>query len=50
MLIEPEWWEWVVLDDNGISGISDDAPDDMKAAFEAFWKAASLPEGQAIKL
>lgn len=50
MLIKPEWWEWVVLDDNGISGISDDAPDDMKAAFEEFQKSITVPEGQIIKL
>lgn len=31
----PEIWdEWAVYDDNGISGLRDDAPEDVKKAYE----------------
>jgi hypothetical protein len=33
----PEIWDnWVTYDDNGISGIRDDAPDNVKQEFEKY--------------
>ncbi len=33
MRIPEIWDDWVKYDDNGISGIRDDAPEDVKKAF-----------------
>lgn len=47
----PEIWDdWVVYDDKGISGIRDDAPDDVKKAFEEWQNKQKDLESQHLKI
>lgn len=36
MRIEEFWDKWVLFDDNGVVGISEDAPEEAKKAFEEY--------------
>lgn len=44
------WDDWVTYDDNGISGIRDDAPEDVKKEFEKYQNQKKTLESEHTKL
>ena len=51
MMIKPEWWEYAVFDDDGfISGIKEDAPKEVKDAYDQYQKEEKEAEKAKIKI
>ena len=38
MMIEPSWWKYAIFNDDGLCGISDNAPAEEKAKYNDYIK------------
>ena len=47
---KPIWWTFAVFDKNGLTGIKDDAPDDMKKAFTEYLRQEEEARKGGVKL
>ena len=46
----PIWWDWATFGEDGfLDGIAEDAPDDMKKAYQADMKEREQETKQGIK-
>ena len=50
MLEMPVWFEYAIYDDDGVCGVRDDAPEEIKQAYAAYVKEQKKMEKQGIKL
>lgn len=46
---EPSFWKYLTFDDEGITGIREDAPEEIKSAFHAWQQEQIKLEKQGIK-
>lgn len=38
MMVEPSWWKYAIFDDNGLCGISKEAPEEEKKKYNEYAK------------
>lgn len=50
MLDIPIWYEYAVYDENGIIGVREDSPEDVKTAYNEYVKEQKEAEKTGIKL
>lgn len=50
MMEMPIWFEYAVFDDNGVCGVRDDAPEDVKKAYAAYVQEQENTEKEGIRL
>ena len=36
MMLEPIWWDWAIFDGNGLCGINENAPEEIKKEYEKY--------------
>lgn len=50
MLDQPIWFDYAIYDDNGVCGVSNDAPEEVKKAYAAYVQEQEKAEKLGIKL
>ena len=50
MMEMPIWYEYAIYDDNGVCGVRNEAPEDVKKAYAAYVQEQEKAEKQGINL
>lgn len=50
MIVEPSWWQYAIFDDNGLCGISDEAPKTEKEKYAEYLKKQKETKEKGIKM
>lgn len=50
MMLEPIWWDWAIFDENGLCGIDENAPEEIKKEYEKYLEEEEERKKQHIKM
>lgn len=50
MMIKPVWWDWAKFDENGLCGIDENAPEEIKKEYEKYLEEEAERKKKGIKI
>lgn len=49
-MIKPVWWDWAKFDENGLCGIDENAPEEIKKEYEKYLEEEAERKKKGIKI
>lgn len=50
MMIKPVWWDWAKFDEDGLCGIDENAPEEIKKEYEKYLDEEAERKKKGIKI
>ena len=50
MMIKPVWWDWAKFDEDGLCGIDENAPEEIKKEYEKYLEEDAERKKKGIKI
>ena len=50
MMIKPVWWDWAKFDEDGLCGIDENAPEEIKKEYKKYLEEEAERKKKGIKI